>query len=86
MTKETYEALKPYAEKLNTATLVGWVRVSRQELEAINKVAKDAVGRELNQSQKTCPHCVVKFLRDLDKAYKAYVPPKPKRTKKTKEE
>ena len=86
MTKETYEALKPYAEKLNTATVTGWARVSRQELEAINKVAKDAVGRELNKGQMSCPNCVIRLLKDIDKAYKAYVPPKPKRTKKTKEE
>lgn len=82
MTKETYDVLTPFANRLSSVSSVGWTRMSRAEVDTINSVAKDAVGYELTKGQKTCPHCVLKLLKALDKAYKEYVPPKPRQRRK----
>ena len=86
MTKETYEAMTPYADRLGQATALGWTRMTRKEVEALNAVAQDAIGRTLGKGEITCPHCILRFLKEMDRAYKAYVPPKPKQRKKKTEE
>lgn len=82
MTPETYKILQPFESRLAQATVAGWTRLTKAELTVLNSVAKDAVGRELTKPQQNCPHCVLKLLKELDRAYREYVPPKGRRKSK----
>lgn len=71
MTKENYEALKKYESILNGAKS-NFARVSRSELREINVLYKSVLGKELNNTQMNCNHCVLGMLKALASEYETY--------------
>ncbi len=72
MTKELYIKLKPFEDQMRKATLAGWVRMTRQELEKFAPLYAEATGRALTPSQRTCPRCVINALKEGWKVYEKY--------------
>ncbi len=72
MNKELYNKMKPFEDQMMKASVAGWVRMTRQQLDKYAPLYTEATGKVLSLSQKACPRCVLNALREGWKVYEAY--------------
>ena len=72
LTKEQYEALKPYEKNLKNAASKSFVHMSGDDFEKVAKIYTDVFGVALTKSQMGCNTCRLNALRKLGELYVAY--------------
>lgn len=72
LTKEQYEALKPYEKNLKNAASKSFVHMTGDDFEKVAKIYTDVFGVALTKSQMGCNTCRLNSLRKLGELYVAY--------------
>lgn len=72
MTKELYEKLKPYEDKLYTATYCGFVRLTDSSMKSQLAVLHNEEFGNNGNILTGCNRCVINALKNLGKSYFAF--------------
>lgn len=72
ITKEQYEALKPYEKQIMAAYRNGFVHMQGSDFQVVAEIYKDIFGTTLTKSQMSCNTCRLNALRKLGEAYSIY--------------
>ena len=72
MTKDNYLAFKEFEGKLNSAYNSGFARFSAPELEQFSKVLEAHRGTPLSRQERSCPHCLLKTLKQVAEDFYKY--------------
>lgn len=69
LTKEQYEALKPYERNLRNAASKSFVHMTGEDFEKVVKIYTEVFGETLTKSQMSCNTCRLNALRKLGELY-----------------
>lgn len=72
LTKEQYEALKPYEKQVLAAYRQNFVHMSSEDFGKVAEIYKDVFKEGLNPSQMRCNTCRLNALRKLGELYDKY--------------
>lgn len=72
LTKEQYEKLTPYADKLKSAYKNSFARMSTKEFQSVADIYAEIAGKPLRNSQMNCNTCRLNTLRFLGELYLNY--------------
>lgn len=71
MTTEQYKKLREFADKYEESRH-GYVRATKTDMDRFSVVYKEVYGREVNRSQRTCPHCIFKLFKTVAEDFWAF--------------
>ena len=71
MKTEDYKKLREWSEKF-AQTKCGYVRVTKGDMERFATLYKEVYDKPVTQSQKTCPHCVLKLFKAVAEDFWAF--------------
>lgn len=71
MTTQQYKKLREFEEKFNE-TSRGYVRVTRTEMDRFSEIYREIYGKEVNRTQRTCPHCIMRLFKTVGEDYRKF--------------
>lgn len=72
MTKEQFLGFQPFEKQLTSAINSNYARFPHRELLEFDKVVAKWRGKGLGNNEKSCPHCLLRLLKEVGTEYFRY--------------
>lgn len=71
MTTENYKKLREWSDRFEQ-TRCGYVRATKSDMDRFGQVYLEVYGKPINQSQRTCPRCILKLFKAVAEDFWAF--------------